>query len=153
MDELQPLTFVYGYDVPHIYTLELGLGGPSALHLQPTLERALFVAYNCGKLGDVRGSGLYEGCARLADGKGVVAGKIPNDRMFVVLDCFFDGLTTDSALVECLGALNIENQYVGKTVAACGRVTVVDDRPISVSEQEGCTGLSMSCSAAFPPCG
>ena len=73
--------------------------------------------------------------------------------MFVVLDRSLDGLITDCALVECVGALNIGNQYVAKTVAVCGRVTIVDDRPISVSEQEGCTGLSMSCSAAFPPCG
>ena len=141
-DELQPLTLVCGYGAPHIYTLELNLDGLNVLHLQPNLEWALFVAYNRGRLEGARGTDLYERCAHLADGKDVIAGKIANDRMFVVLDRFFDGLITDCALVECLGALNIGDQYVAKTAAACERVTIVDDRLISASEQEAYAELS-----------
>lgn len=141
-DELQPLTLVCGYDAPHIYILELDLSGLSVLHLQPNLDWALFVAYNRGKLEGARGTSLYERCAHLADGKDVVAGKIANDRMFIVLDRFFDGLITDCALVECLGALNIGDQYVAKTAVACERVAIVDDRPIPTSEQEGYAELS-----------
>ena len=141
-DELQPLTLVCGYDAPHIYTLELNLDGLNVLYLQPNLDWALFVAYNRGRLEGARGSDLYERCAHLADDKDVIAGKIANDRMFVVLDRFFDGLITDCALVECLGALNIGDQYVAKTDAACERVTIVDDRLISTSEQEAYAELS-----------
>ena len=141
-DELQPLPLVCGYGAPHIYTLELNLDGLNVLHLQPNLEWALFVAYNRGRLEGARGTDLYERCAHLADGKDVIAGKIANDRMFVVLDRFFDGLITDCALVECLGALNIGDQYVAKTAAACERVTIVDDRLISASEQEAYAELS-----------
>ena len=63
MDELQALTLVCGYDVPHIYTLELDLDGLSVLHLQSNLDWVLFVAYNRRRPEGARGPGLYERCA------------------------------------------------------------------------------------------
>lgn len=51
-----------------------------------------------------------------------IAGKIANDRMFVVLDRFFNGTITDSALIACLASLNIGTQYTAKNgtgVRAC----------------------------------
>lgn len=134
-DELQPLTLVCGYEHARIYTIDLDLDGLDVLSLTPDLEWAFFVAYNRGKLEGVRGTALYERFAHLADGRDVVVGKIANDRMFVVLDRFFDGTITDRALVESLAGLNIGDQYVAKTDAACSRARIVGQHELTETER------------------
>ncbi len=82
--------------------------------------------------------------SHLADSADVIAGKIANDRMFVVLDRFFEGLLSDTALIECLSALNIGGQYVAKTPLACSRIRIVEDRPLSPEHRESYAELSQS---------
>lgn len=45
----------------------------------------------------------------------MIIGYIANDRMFIVLDRFFNGEITDLALVNSLSALKLGKQYVALT--------------------------------------
>lgn len=134
-DILQPLTLVCGYEDAHLYTVDFDISGLNVVRFESDVDWALYIAYSRGRLDHVRDSELYQRIAHLADGADVVVGSIANDRMFVVFDRFVAGQLTDTALVSCLSALNIGDQYVAKTEKACSRVRIVDDRLIGEAER------------------
>ena len=70
----------------------------------------MLVAYNRGKMDEVRGTSLYEHYAAMLKDYDVIVGSIANDRMFYVLDNFFQGNITDRALVMSLSALQLGEQ-------------------------------------------
>ena len=72
----------------------------------------------------------------ISDGCDIVLGDIANDRMFVVLDRFFSGEISDTALINCLSALKLGKQYVALTEKACRQIEVVEEKTISVAERE-----------------
>ena len=106
-ERLQPLTLICSYDKPCLYTVELDFDGLSVLDYSDGLDWALSIALNRGKLTRETAPALYDHIAQLSNGKDVITGKIANDRMFVVLDRFFAGAITDTALLACLSALDI----------------------------------------------
>lgn len=134
-DILQPLTLVCGYEDAHLYTVDFDISGLNVVRFESDVDWALYIAYSRGRLDHVRNSELYQRIAHLADGADVIVGSIANDRMFVVFDRFVAGQLTDTALVSCLSALNIGDQYVAKTEKACSRVRIVDDRLIGEAER------------------
>lgn len=134
-DILQPLTLVCGYEDAHLYTVDFDISGLNVVRFGSDVDWALYIAYSRGRLDHVRDSELYQRIAHLADGVDVIVGSIANDRMFVVFDRFVAGQLTDTALVSCLSALNIGDQYVAKTEKACSRVRIVDDRLIGEAER------------------
>lgn len=134
-DILQPLTLVCGYEDAHLYTVDFDISGLNVVRFESDVDWALYIAYSRGRLNHVRDSKLYQRIAHLADGADVIVGSIANDRMFVVFDRFVAGQLTDTALVSCLSALNIGDQYVAKTEKACSRVRIVDDRLIGEAER------------------
>ena len=152
-DEQQPLTLICNFSSPVLYTVEFDLSGLEMLELPVGLDWALFVAYNRGKLDAVRESSLYARIASLADGRDVIAGAIANDRMFVVLDRFFNGEITDAALIASLTVLQLGSQYAAITQRACDNVTVVDEHALAtgelvelrdVSEQNRAAGIALA---------
>lgn len=134
-DILQPLTLVCGYEDAHLYTVDFDISGLNVVRFESDVDWALYIAYSRGRLDHVRDSELYQRIAHLADGADVIVGSIANDRMFVVFDRFVAGQLTDTALVSCLSALNIGDQYVARTEKACSRVRIVDDRLIGEAER------------------
>ena len=134
-DILQPLTLVCGYEDAHLYTVDFDISGLNVVRFESDVDWALYIAYSRGRLDHVRDSELYQRIAHLADGVDVIVGSIANDRMFVVFDRFVAGQLTDTALVSCLSALNIGDQYVAKTEKACSRVRIVDDCLIGEAER------------------
>ena len=141
-DILQPLTLVCGYEDAHLYTVDFDISGLNVVRFESDVDWALYIAYSRGRLDHVRDSELYQRIAHLADGADVIVGSIANDRMFVVFDRFVAGQLTDTALVSCLSALNIGDQYVAKTEKACSRVRVVEDRLIGEAERAEYTKMS-----------
>lgn len=71
-------------------------------------------------------------------GKGydLIIGSIANDRMFVVLDRFFNGDITDVALINSWSVLKLGKQYVALTKKACERIIIVDEYVLSGEERE-----------------
>ena len=124
-EPLQPLTLICDFPDARFYTVELSADA----------TWALVVAYHRGKMEQARGTALYAETAAALEGADVAIGPIANDRMFVVLDRFFNGDITDVALIKSLSALQLGNQVVALTQAACDAVRIVDERSLSEDER------------------
>ena len=133
---MQPLTLICNYPEGMLYTLQADLSGLKILDVEVGLDCALLIAFNRGKLESVKGSRIYQQYASMAAGCDMVIGYIANDRMFVVLDRFFNGEITDLALVNSLSVLKLGKQYVALTEQACGQIKILDEQHISAEDRE-----------------
>ena len=133
---MQPLTLICNYPEGMRGTLQGDLRGLKILDVEVGLDWALLIAFNRGKLESVKGSRSYQQYAAMADGCDMAIGYIANDRMFVVLDRFFNGEITDLALINSLSALKLGKQYVALTEQACGQIKILDEQHISAEDRE-----------------
>lgn len=134
--ETQPLTLICNYPEARLYTLEADFSGLNILELKPDINWALFVAFNRGKMEDTANAELYKKISHMADGYDVISGCIADDRMFVVLDRFFSGEITDTALINCLSALDLGTQFAAVTERSCGRINITDEKRITDEERK-----------------
>lgn len=65
----------------------------------------------------------------------MIIGYIANDRMFVVLDRFFNGEITDIALINSLSALKLGKQYVALTEKACNQIIILDEQELTGNDR------------------
>ena len=140
----QPLTLISDFKESKFYITSLDMSGLRILNVNPDLEWAMLVAYNRGKMEEVRGTSLYEHYAAMSEGYDVIVGCIANDRMFYVLDNFFLGNITDKALVMSLSALQLGEQYVAITEKACEHVNIEAEVELSYLERIFLRDLSES---------
>lgn len=134
-EQAQPLTLICNYDNATLYNLELDITNLITKDIPLNLDWALFVVFNRGRLTKDLSPTLYNKFANYKSNIDVFKGYIANDRMFVVLDRFFDGDITDIALVESLSALKLGIQYVAITQKACDSIRVTNEQKLS-SEQK-----------------
>lgn len=132
----QPLTLICNYPQARLYTLNVDLSGLKILEVEVGLDWALLVAFNRGKMDFVKGSAIYRRFEKMTDGYDMIVGYIANDRMFVVLDRFFNGEITDMALVNSLSALKLGKQYVALTAKACQQITIVEEHILFEEHRE-----------------
>lgn len=140
----QAKTLVSNDQAPYFYKLELDLSGLSTdrvLRLDG-MEWAYFVLYNRGRLDSVKKSALYKQCARFASDKDIIIGPIADDAMNEVMNRFIHGDITDKAFLECIRGLDYGIQYVAKTEAACGCVTVLEEKELYGKELDDATLLA-----------
>ena len=135
-ERIQPLTLICNDPDARIYTLEADLSELKILDIEVGLEWALLVAYNRGKMEGAKNTLLYNHIANVSQKNDMVIGYIANDRMFVVLDRFFNGGITDRALINSLSALKLGKQYVALTKKACEKIKILDEKTISNEERE-----------------
>lgn len=135
-DRTQPLTLICNYPNAKIYTLHVNLSDLNILNIEAGLEWALFIAYNRGKMESMKHSTLYHHYANLSNGRDMVIGYIANDRMFVVLDRFFNGEITDIALINSLSALKLGKQYVALTEKACKKIKILDEQEFTENDRD-----------------
>ncbi len=130
----QPLTLICRGARPTFYTCELDLDGLRVHRFDDGLDWALFVAWNRDMIPE-EFRGVYDARFQAIRAENdILIGRIADDRMFIVLDMFFKNTLSDTALVDCLKALNLGYQYCVLTDAACARVKVVDSRVLSEDE-------------------
>lgn len=132
----QPLTLICNYPNAKIYTLSIDLSGLKILNIETGLDWALLIAYNRGKMESIKKSPLYNRLEMLSKGCDIVIGHIANDRMFVVLDRFFNGEITDTALIQSLSALKLGKQYVALTEKACQKIKIIDEQRLSEKNRD-----------------
>lgn len=135
-DKSQPLTLIYNYPEAKIYTLSVDLTDLKILNMEVGLDWALLVAYNRGKMESVKGAQIYKRFANLGNGYDIIIGYIANDRMFVVLDRFFNGDITDLALIHSLSALKLGKQYVALTEKACKNIKILNEQELSEKDRD-----------------
>ena len=73
--------------------------------------------------------------ASIADKYDMILGYIADDRMFVVLDRFFNADITELALIHSLSALKLGKQYVALTQKACDRIKILEEKELSEEER------------------
>lgn len=127
----QPLTLICNYPNAKIYTLNVDLSGLKILDVEVGLDWALLVAYNRGKMESVKHAPIYHYFANLSNDCDMIVGSIANDRIFVVLDRFFNGEITDLALINSLCALKLGKQYVALTKKACKKIRIRAEEELS----------------------
>lgn len=135
-DRVQPLTLICNYPNAKIYTLSVNLSDLKILDVEVGLDWALLIAYNRGKMESVKHSAIYNRFANLSNGFDMIIGYIANDRMFVVLDRFFNGEITDMALINSLSALKLGRQYVALTEKACQRIKILDESELTENDRK-----------------
>jgi hypothetical protein len=134
-EKTQPLTLICNYPDARLYTIEADLSELKILDVEVGIDWALLVAYNRGKMEEARGTAVYKRISKMAVGCDIIIGFIANDRMFVVLDRFFNGEITDMALIHSLSALKLGKQYVAVTKKACSKLKIIDEAVISVQDR------------------
>ncbi len=134
-DKLQPLTLICNFPNAKIYTLSVNLSGLNILNTEAGLDWALLVAYNRGKMESAKNLPIYHRLADMSKNCDMIIGDIANDRMFVVLDRFFNGEITDFALINCLKALKLGKQYAALTEKACKNIKILDEQELSEDER------------------
>ena len=120
----QPLTLVCDYDDSKFYIVSINLSKLKQTVIAPDINWAFLVALKRGKLEEIRGSAFHRRIEALTEDYDVVTGSIADDRMFFVLDNFFQGNITDKALVGSLSALNLGQQVVAVTQKACDEIRI-----------------------------
>lgn len=135
-DRTQPLTLICNYPNAKIYTLSVNLSGLKILDVEAGLDWALLIAYNRGKMESVKNSTIYNRIANLSSKCDIIIGYIANDRMFVVLDRFFNGEITDMALINSLSALKLGKQYVAITEKACKKIKILDEQELTENDRD-----------------
>lgn len=120
----QALTLICDFEQSEFYVLSVDMRGLNAIEIPANLDWAMLVAFNRGKMQKIKGSKLYDKFSTLTSGKDFVIGNIADDRMFYVIDNFFQENITDTALVHSLSALQLGKQYVAITQKACNAIRV-----------------------------
>lgn len=131
---LQPLTLICNYKNPVLYFVAIDRTDLDVLELFTDISWAFTVAYNRGKLERIKQKNLYRHYAKLLSNRDLIIGDIADDRMFYVLDSFFEGNITDKGLVECLSALHLGKQYVAVSSKACEKVRIIKEYALSELE-------------------
>lgn len=135
-DRLQPLTLICNYPSAKMYTLSVDLSNLKILDMKAGLDWALLIAYNRGKMEFTKNSIIYNKFSALTDNCDMIIGSIANDRMFVVLDRFFNGEITDLALINSLSALKLGRQYTALTQKACKKIKILNEQVLSEDDRD-----------------
>jgi transcriptional regulator with XRE-family HTH domain len=134
--QLQPLTLICNFPKAKLYTLTVDLSGLRILEIAVGIDWAFLIAFHRGKMAHIKDSYFYEKYAGLTKDCDMLIGDIANDRMFVVLDRFFSGEISDTALINSLSALKLGKQYVALTSNACRQIKIEGIRVIGETERD-----------------
>ena len=135
-EQMQPLTLICNFPNAKLYTVKADLTDLKILEIEVGIDWALLIAYHRGKMEPVKESGIYQKYARMSDGYDMIIGYIANDSMFMVLDRFFSGDITDTALIGSLSALKLGKQYVALTDRACSQIRITNEQTFSIKERD-----------------
>lgn len=135
-DSMQLLTLICDFEDSHFYIVTLKTENVKMLDVPANIEWAMLVAYHRGKMERIKQTAMYARYQKMFLNYDVIIGSIANDRMFYVLDNFFLGNITDTALIMSLSALKPGQQYVCVTQRACDAVTVEKEISLSYLERK-----------------
>lgn len=131
----QALTLICDYESAKFYIVSVAIDELKVLDVPADIEWAMLVAYHRGRMETVKGTPFYDKYQAMTEENDLVIGSIANDRMFYVIDSFFQGSLTDEALVNSLSALELGKQYVAVTQKGCDAVRIEKEIPISYLEK------------------
>lgn len=149
----QPATLICDFEYSKIYIISVMLTDLKVLNLKEDIEWAMFIAYNRGRMDDIKNSKFYLNYKNITEKYDVIVGSIADDRIFYVLDNFFEGNITDLALTKSLSVLKLGKQYAALTQKACKNIKIEKEINLSffekkfiqqISKQNRDTGISLA---------
>ena len=149
----QALTLICDYEKAKFYIVSLSMDRLSHIEVPADIDWALLVAYHRGRMESVAGTPLYEKYCRMTEKTDIVVGSIANDRMFFVIDNFFMGNITDTALVNSLSALLLGKQFVAVSQKGCDAIRIEAEVELShlerlflkdIAEENRARGISLA---------
>ena len=135
-EPLQPLTLICDYEKSVFYIVSVPEEDLGKIEVLADIDWAMLIAYHRGRMEEIAGTELYKKYAEMDKGYDIIIGKIANDRMFYVLDSFFQGNVTDIALIKSLSALQLGSQYVAVTQKACDTICIEKEVPLLWMERQ-----------------
>lgn len=152
-DPSQALTLICDYEKSKLYLVSIDTRQLAKLDVPSDIDWAMLVAYNRGRMERISETPFYNKYRDMAASKDLIVGSIANDRMFYVIDNFFIGNVTDSALVHSLAALQLGKQYVAVSQKGCDAIRIECEVPLSylerlfmkdISEENRAKGVSLA---------
>lgn len=134
-DPGQALTLICDYEKSKFYVVSVATDTLAQIEVPADIDWAMLVAYHQGRMKKINGTDLYNKYRNMTAGKDLIIGNIANDRMFFVIDNFFIGNVTDTALVNSLSALQLGKQYVAVSQKGCDAVRVESEISLSYLER------------------
>lgn len=131
----QPLTLICDFEESKFYVLSIDTRELTTTEIPTDIDWAMIVAYHRGKMERIKGSRFYSKYSSMIGNNDLAIGSIANDRMFFVIDNFFQENITDIALVSSLSALKLGMQYVAFTEKACESIRIEKEIELSFFEK------------------
>lgn len=135
IDPGQALTLICDYEKSKFYVVSVATDTLAQIEVPADIDWAMLVAYHRGRMEKINGTDFYNKYRNMTAGKDLIIGNIANDRMFFVIDNFFIGNVTDTALVNSLSALQLGKQYVAVSQKGCDAVRVESEISLSYLER------------------
>lgn len=143
-EAMQALTLICNFPKSRFYVVSVDKKDLDVLDVPADLDWALLVAFNRGKMKNISGTEFYNKYRDMTANKDLVIGYIANDRMFYVIDQFFQGTITDAALINSLSVLNLGKQYVTVSEKGCKAVRIEKEIAISQLERMAISDIATS---------
>ena len=134
-DPGQALTLICDYEKSKFYIVSVDIDKLAQIKVPADIDWAMLVAYHRGRMENINGTPFYNKYRDMTADKDLIIGNIANDRMFFVIDNFFVGNVTDTALVNSLSALQLGKQYVAVSQKGCDAVRVESEINLSYLER------------------
>ena len=125
----QPLALVCDFPKAKFYLVSVDKTDLKTVSVEPDLDWALLISYYRGYMKP--DSPLYSKYKAFTNNADLIFGCIANDRMYMVMEQFFGNTITDAALIHCLSALDLGQQYTAVTQKACNAIKI--EKEISIS--------------------
>ena len=134
-DPGQSLTLVCGFPQAKFYIMSVDLQNLKCLEVPADIDWAMLIAYNRQKMEKVKWTQLYDKYQKMTESYDLAIGCTADDRMFYVIDGFFQGTITDAALLNSLAALKLGKQYVMLTQKGCVHTRIAAEVELSYLER------------------
>jgi hypothetical protein len=132
----QALTLICDFEDSKFYIVSIDLTELKSIEIPEDINWAMVVAFYRGKMEKIKGTAFYNKYANLLHEKDIAIGSIADDRMFFVIDNFFQENITDVALINSLSALKLGKQYVALTQRACNKIKIEKQIELSYFEKK-----------------
>lgn len=134
-DPGQALTLICDYEKSKFYIVSVDTDKLAQIEVPADIDWAMLVAYHRGRMENINGTPFYNKYRDMTADKDLIIGNIANDRMFFVIDNFFVGNVTETALVNSLSALQLGKQYVAVSQKGCDEVRIESEISLSYLER------------------
>ena len=133
----QAISYIVKYQEPSLYIISFDKTDDLiSCSFNVDQEWMLAVAYYRGKIDKYKYHPLIKSIIEKVEASDYVCAPIADNRMFMIIDQFIDGMITDEQCKHCLAATNLGNQYVFLTNKAISKLKILERCFVSSLEKE-----------------